>query len=131
MTLLAVDPGTISGIALFEHGEIIYTEEVTEKELLDFIKVNKPEVLVIESFLHYPWIKNSTVHTYPVAELIGKIKLLGDHFGLKIVTQPAGVVKKVVTNEALKHFGIKEYKSKHIMDALRHGIYYLKYRRKT
>lgn len=131
VTLLAIDPGKTSGIALFKGEEIIETLKSDEDYLLYYIGLfaNEIDVVVVEKFLHYPWRKNKTIHPFHTAELIGKIKLTAELHNLRIVMQPAAI-KKVVNDDVLEHFKIKE-KNKHIRDAIRHGIYYLKYRKKA
>lgn len=133
MRILSIDPGKTSGVALFKEGKLLETLEADENYLLDYITyfANEIDIVVIEAFVHYPWRKNHAVHSYYTAELIGKIKLKASMHNLKVAIQPA-LIKKVVSDEVLKHFGFTKYlkKSSHIKDALRHGLYYLKYRKK-
>lgn len=133
MRVLAIDPGKTSGIALFKNSKIIETLEADEDYLLNYITyfVDEIDVVVVEKFLHYPWKKNYVVHPYYTAELIGKIKLKASMYKIRVVMQPASI-KKVVNDEVLKHFKLTKYLkgSSHIKDAIRHGLYYLKYRKK-
>ncbi|MBA7691033.1 hypothetical protein ES703_99571 [subsurface metagenome] len=130
MKILAIDPGETCGVAIFKDDKLIEATELSEKELLIHIEIDKPDVIIVEAYLHFPWVKDYAVHEYPTAELIGKIKLLAEQLNLRITTQPVGLVKSVITKRVLRHFDIKPYKSKHINDAIKHGLYYLKYRKK-
>lgn len=131
MYILAVDPGLMTGIALFliEEGTVtlVWSQEVGEipidfliEEVIEEYKDNLE--VVFERFVIGPKTPNSPWSL----EKIGVIKFLCRKHSVKYTIQTPGQAKNFVTNKRLKNIKIWHKGGKgHALDALRHGVLYL------
>jgi hypothetical protein len=159
MRILVFDPsgnyfegkGT-TGWALYYNGQLTSIGQIRAietdsqiiywKEHLTLIEALKPDVLVVEEYILFASAKKAQIgSSFETIQLIGILKYYCDLNNIKIVAQPA-LIKNRYTNEILIHKGIitqdaqKHYyalgiqTTRHILDAIRHGEYYLQFNKK-
>lgn len=133
--LLAIDPGETVGWALFEQAELSGTGEVRIDidssgsmnilPLHRIIKVLNPDLVVIEDYRVYAHKANAhTWNALYTPKLIGALQYMCQLWNIPYVMQMASS-KQFCTDSKLKIWGYYKKASKHSMDAVRHGCYYL------
>lgn len=138
MAVISIDPGLITGIAVVEQDakgslSIVYSAELEmlplgEVFLLLVKKYGPDPDVVIERFT----ITSATVRNSPAPwslKVIGMIEwLVWREYGCSpddiIIEQGPAEVKKLITNNILKKYGLWHKGGKgHANDAIRHGVY--------
>lgn len=124
MNIIAFDPGHTTGWALLSGGEIeagSFSMWADVWEIIGGYTSAPPrlEAIIIEAFVLRRGkalaLSGSKLET---VQVIGYIKAVCDHFGIKYVEQqPACKAIRVAKIEGL---------NVHAMDAVRHGLYYMK-----
>ena len=129
MIVLGVDPGGTTGWAALKADTIVAKGEIDGWDgLLEVIKNQKPNVIVFDEFRLYPWkAKHKSWSSFIEVEVIGVLKFLAKHFGIKAVGQGAQH-KKFFNDRRLKQMGLYS-SSPHIRDAIRHALYYMEFGR--
>ena len=133
--LVALDPGETCGLAFFEWGELIDTEQIKLyfksgdrgwDSLVDRIEQIVPTVVVYEDYKIYPGkLKAHTFSGVPTLKLIGAIEFLCNYNKYQAVPQMASTAKGFCTDDKLKEWGFYKRGRPHAMDALRHGLHAL------
>jgi hypothetical protein len=127
---LAVDPGKVTGIVLFDDKQkkVCHALQVPMDEVPGYLKALDvvPSVIIMESFRVYPWKANSlSWDSLPAPQVIGMFKVWAADKNVPIVEQPASI-KKQVGNSVLRAFDgwCRTVGSPHARDAARHAIWY-------
>lgn len=140
--ILVFDPGMMTGIALFERGQLTACQTASEEEMIracgkgqsdsfsDRTPVFKAVLLhaiVVERFTLYPGMALRMINSsFVSAQVIGMIRVLASYHLLNPVYQAASQAKNLVTDELLKTYDPHRLlKTKHERDAARHGVYFL------
>lgn len=119
MKVVAVDPGDVTGVAVFENGKLVYTisfpvsTEHTIAQLLDLIATVNPDSLIIEK----PPQNN---RNRKLAAIYYGLELWANTVSVEIVTYFPGNWKPV-----MKKRGRTEISSTHERDAADMGKYHL------
>lgn len=135
-SILSLDPGGTTGVALLEVddesiAEVVWTKQITGglKGFLDFhwdqLENMNIDVIVCESFTLREGIYGADLS--PVS-IIGALEAL--YPTTKLVYQEPKL-KPLCDNERLKKLGIYETGRQHAMDAVRHAIIYLRNNKHT
>jgi hypothetical protein len=130
---LVLDPGGTTGWAYFENGLPRAAGQVSDEgeSIERLIDAKKPEVVVIEEYVLYPWrLKEQTWSDCPEAQLIGVIRFLCRKRGIRVRFQGANQAKQFCTDIRLKSWKFYLPNKKHANDATRHGAYYMLFGRK-
>lgn len=142
-TLIALDPGETTGVAVFhvkESGVWLAWEEQAPtwpfKEGLTYFRglLDHPDhdlfplSVVHEAYRVYEW--KATHHSWsdvPTLQLIGCVKTLAlmRDDPLAVYQQTAQVAKNFCTDDFLKQHGCYISGKRHSRDAIRHGLYFL------
>lgn len=121
MKIVAVDPGNVTGIALYEDGAV-EAWEVTSTEAPDEVAAIDSDVIVCESFTPRPGAKSwqpEALYT------IGALRYIAQVERAEFVLQTPANAKAFSTNEKLKALGwYTPTKGGHANDALRHLLLY-------
>ncbi len=143
MKILSIDPGETTGYVILEFkGKKIPLIPSTREILIgsgeiklwvgleELISFHQPKVIIYESFKLYPWkTKSQSWSNFLTVEVIGIIKYLCEtKFCLKLVEQTPSL-KKFYDDKKLKKCNLYKNFSPHIRDALRHGLYYLDFKK--
>ena len=111
--LLSIDPGKVSGWALFSYemlyfcGKIKWTQEYGWDPIVDKISKLTPDVVVCEDYRIYSG-KRLVQAWSPVdtIRIIGAIEFVCRHDKIKLVKQMATGVKKFVSDDKLKDWNM-------------------------
>lgn len=128
-TVVGVDPGGTTGIALWSKGGGLTLREMpTAIEAVDWISdmthVLAPTVFVVERYIITPaTAKMSQQHD--ALEIIGAIKYLTRVNGHEVVMQTPAEAKAFSTDDKLKTLGWYQRGQPHARDASRHVLLYL------
>lgn len=127
--MISIDPGDVHvGVSLWKYNkELIDSYEITPEEVVPMIRRIDPLVIVVEAFHLYPGKAAAQTHsTMKTPRLIGQIVALKEFLDFKMIEQPAHV-RKVAERSPWGKDIIKNFKpkSKHALDSLFHGVYYL------
>lgn len=127
MRILAIDPGEINGWCLLEKYNLLEYGQGNKNDLIDRVKKFDYEYLIVERFIILPGTFSAVVlRNLRVVEIIGIIKEIIKDKNIKYIEQiPA--CKKFFDSRKLKKMGYK-IKGKHSKDALRHVLYFLKFK---
>lgn len=129
--ILSIDPGKMTGVALFEAPSwddapaLMYTAELEQFETCAYVERFLDEnyeytELVLERF------KISDVDANWSLEIIGTVRYLAAKRGLTITLQTPADAKGFVTNEMLQGLGYWHVGGAgHANDAIRHGVLYM------
>lgn len=133
-TVLAVDPGLVSGVAVWCDDGSLTVDQLDGSALWDMVEAEAsaqrsgPLTVVCESFVISARTIKASRQTWSL-EHIGVLKFLCRKHGCEIVLQQASAAKSVVTNERLKQWGWYRPGRDHANDALRHlGLYLIQRR---
>jgi len=121
MIVLGIDPGAVTGWALVqtEPNNVAVGEFPTWTGVGALLDA-QPDVVVVEAFRLYPWARSEmTWNSFVPCEVIGVIKYLACEHNIPIVQQSAAQGKSFKLHLTNKY-------SKHMHDALRHALVYLR-----
>lgn len=132
-TIIALDPGVTTGIALFEAPALVMVDQNKDDNIgraVNYIEqiVNdhSPTAIIIEDYRIYRWKQKehawSDLHT---PRLIGGIEKLAFDKCLPLIKQPAHVAKGFCNDAKLKDWSMYIKGMRHGRDAIRHGAYYI------
>lgn len=131
-TLVALDPGETTGVAVFKDGKLADSYQAKTwpiqecvKSISTILDVHKPKACVFESYQVYEW--KSDDHKWsqiPTIQVIGSIQTLCLLREVPWHTQTAQVAKQFVTDQRLKDWGLWVTGARHARDATRHGCYF-------
>lgn len=129
--LLSIDPGKVSGWAVFRSGElwisgkIEWTKERGWDPIVDKIQEVHPDVVICEDYRIYSG-KRLVQAWSPVdtIRIIGAIEFVCRHDSIKLVKQMASGIKGFVDDTKLKDWDMWN-KNEHVRDSIRHGVYAL------
>lgn len=132
-SLLALDPGETTGVAIFQQGKLIETSQESTKEIKSALITIAPilnrdgfDAIVIEEYRIYSWKAKdhawSDLHT---SRLIGAVELMCAMHNLPLFKQSAQIAKQFCTDKKLKEWGYWQRGQVHARDAIRHGCYYI------
>lgn len=133
-TLIALDPGETTGLAIFRNGMLDVIDQLpTHYVAPDGVKIlnnlfltEKPDAVVYENYLVYDWkTKSHSWNTLHTPRLIGSIQTLTYLQKIPVYTQMAQQPKKFVTDARLDDWKYYKKGQKHARDAIRHGTYYM------
>ena len=125
LVVFGIDPGKTTGWCAIGDARWIASGETPDtNHLLDMIKVFDPNVVVIELYIHYPWIK--VMNRSWSAEVSGAVKKYCEDYGIKVVEQNAAA-RVVITNIILDAAEVPKpvRKQKHALDAILHALTYI------
>ena len=151
-TLLCLDPGFTTGVAVFTNGKLTHWEQVTTitdykttphlqwDNLLDLFARIKPTKIVCEDYRIYTHkLDQHNFSGVDTLRLIGGIDMLAQvgypiavdarvlemNLPVSITYQMASMAKGFCTDDKLKHWNYWQPGMKHSRDAIRHGCYYM------
>jgi len=131
MRVLSYDPGKSTGWCILEgtntEQKLIAAGEIPDWHgVKDTINKFQPDVIVFETFQLYAWKAQSlSWNTFLPCEVIGVIKFIAEELDIPCIGQ--GPAQRVFfTDDRLKACGITS-PSKHAKDAIRHGMYFLRF----
>lgn len=145
-TLLCLDPGFTTGVAVFRNGILapgIQVETIVSingkndikwDNLLNLFKEVRPTRVVCENYRIYAHkLDQHTNSSVDTLRLIGGIDMLcklspiilGTNEPIPIRYQMASEAKGFCTDDKLKRWGMWQKGMRHSRDAVRHGCYYL------
>lgn len=132
-TLVSLDPGETTGVAVWEKGKLTHQFQVKTwpmvecvRSLRHIIDVHKPKRVVFESYQVYDWkTEDHSWSQIPTVQVIGSIQTLLILNDIPYFTQTAQVAKQFVTDEKLEQWGFWFKGIRHARDAIRHGVYFL------
>jgi len=140
--LLSLDPGHTTGYAvwhvtcefvqLVEAGHLTtwVREDLTLQPLEDILRRYKIDHVVMETYQVYEW--KSQDHSWsqvPTVQIIGGIKIILQQHKIPYSSQTAQVAKQFCTDDKLKQWGFYKVGFRHAVDAIRHGAYFLLFRK--
>lgn len=141
-TLISFDPGHTTGYAVWhvtkEQAHLVETGQVmtwTKDDLViepfqDLVKKYSPTDIVLESYQIYEW--KSSDHSWsqiPTVQVIGCIKTICKMNNIPYWSQTAQVAKQFCDDKKLESWGYWKEGMRHARDAIRHGCYFLLFRR--
>jgi hypothetical protein len=125
LRILAVDPGSTTGYAVIEEGQVATFGSPTGQDEIwqwyEWIEDQYFDVFVIEDFRIRPGVNFSWSQLFPI-QVIGALKYLAWKKGAEIVIQQASIKPA-----AYGQIGLKYEKGKqgmHIKDAVAHGMWW-------
>ena len=135
-TLLAFDPGEITGCCVFKDGKPVEfrqlptvnkkTRDYEWSIIEEFIDEIKPDAVIIENYRIYAHkLEQHSSSDVPTLQLIGAIKYMLFKRNIPYKLQMAQQAKGFVTDAKLKEWGMWDIGHKHARDACRHCVYYL------
>ena len=135
-TLLAFDPGEVSGCCVFKCGKPVEfrqlptvnkkTRDYEWSVIEEFIDEINPDVVIIENYRIYAHkLDQHSSSDVPTLQLIGAIKYMLYKRNIPYKLQMAQQAKGFVTDAKLKEWGMWDIGHKHARDACRHCVYYL------
>jgi hypothetical protein len=145
MLWLSVDPGEMTGWALWEDRELI---DADQTELIRFIDdvwfgigqdyCKDPSVsggpfrgvkrLVVEEFRLYPWVVKEGGLDFDelrTSRGIGQLEFIARHANLEFKFQPATIKETAIMGGARELFQHPLYENRHANDAVMHGWYFV------
>lgn len=127
-TILAIDPGLMTGIAIYDNDELTLLEldiDNSYKTIHDLIVRGRPGAVVIESFRITAATAKNTQAPWSL-ELIGATRLCCQLVDVPLALQAPGEAKGFGTDEKLKAMGwYNPTKGNHQNDAARHLLVFL------
>lgn len=133
--LLSLDPGHTTGWAWWEAGELVRTGQVDCLDLSHLVDVldtfRDPTAVVLERYAIYPSkLDQHTLSSVYTLQVIGAIKVYAlMTWRLSVSEQGAGDIKRFATSDRLRAWGLWQRSAPHANDAVRHGAYYLTFRK--
>lgn len=127
--LLAVDPGDSCGVCIFDfdNGEVKVMEIIKAEDFPAFLRKRKPDkfaAIVYEDFILYADKAQKQVGSrFKASQIIGQLKMWGDDNGIRLVRQPANVLKNGYKASGMPQAG--SHKNSHDRDAYVHGWVFL------
>ena len=131
--LVALDPGETTGLAYFDFGELIDTEQIKLSfkrhdwnPLIDRICQIQPTVIAYEDYKIYPGLaKAHTLSGVPTLKIIGAIEFLCSYNKYQSISMMASTAKGFVSDLKLKEWGFYKKSMNHGRDATRLGLHAL------
>lgn len=134
--LLSLDPGETTGWALFVQGELQDCGQLDTKNgdvvasLYSMVHDLEPNVIVMEDYKVYGWkTKDHSWSALHTPKLIGAIQAICSMQHIELHLQMAQTAKNFCTNDKLRAWGMYSSSTRHAMDAIRHGCYWLLFSR--
>lgn len=124
--LLAVDPGKVSGVAIFIEGNARTLDQVSFDDFGAYLfDLNpRPDLIVYENYRLFSWkAKEQSGSKMEASQIIGMLKLFASSQKIKIVEQ--GPQIKPIAQKWSKTIPPKNHANSHQIDAFNHGFYYL------
>lgn len=127
--ILAVDPGDRNcGVAVYDGEKLTQAKNLTPKELFEILEQDEFDVILVESFRLFPKMTSHLIFSkMRTVEIIGVVKYIGEKRN-KVVTEQPPHIKKLFSDEFLKEVNMWN-KNRHVRDAIRHILYFLKFRK--
>lgn len=129
-TILSIDPGETTGIAVFQGIQLIFHDQVVgavdeqAAQIYSLLKEYTPHKVVIEEYRIYQWqAQNHAWSDVFTARLIGALEYVVRQSKIPLYKQTAQVAKNFATDKKLKDWGFWIKGKKHARDAIRHGLY--------
>ena len=126
--IVALDPGKVTGVALFTHGKnSVATFEYELDDVFELLnRVRSYDTLVVENFIIRPGLYKKT-RVYEPLWIIGACKYVADLVGCELVFQEPSEAKVWADRSRLKKFGLDKslMVGEHRFDALRHLSLYM------
>lgn len=124
---LAIDPGDMSGWATFDDkGNVIAYGQYhlsDQTVMLDKLIIPTLKLCITEDYKNHPWKKQKNWTKNQTSKNIGKIELMCEMRGVKLVLQP-----NTVKSMGYMYLGTSppsNHSISHQFDAIAHGVYYL------
>lgn len=133
--LLCLDPGGTTGIAKFEDGHLVFRtqEQFTPGSLYTYLvrsnRVDSFEVVCEDYRVYQQFAKQHTNSSLLTVRLLGALEAFCEREHVPLHLQMAGTAKPFATDQKLKEWGFYLPGNPHAMDAIRHGVYYLLFRK--
>lgn len=133
-TLLCLDPGHTTGVAVFRDGRLtdcpqvqtVADDQLLWQNLLELFAETQPTRIVCEDYKIYAHkLKQHTNASVWTLRLIGGIDLWAHMHNIPITYQMASMAKGFCQDGKLKRWGFWATGMRHSRDAIRHGCYYL------
>jgi len=137
-TILCLDPGHTTGVALFKTSALHSCEQVSTivedkkghrllwTHLDDLFERTQPDVVVCEDYRVYQQkLESHAFSPVLTLRLIGAIDYICHTKGIPITYQMATTAKGFCTDKKLQDWDYWQSGLKHSRDAIRHGCYYL------
>lgn len=129
MTVVALDPGGTTGVAILDYKQVhqFQVETSSPRELVTIwenLNIAGPEEVVIERFQFRYGGGRSKVVLTPV-EVIGVVKLYCAMKKIRLYEQTPAQAKKLITDDKIRKLGLWVPGQPHAMDATRHLLYHL------
>ena len=132
-TLLALDPGETTGVAIFQEGKLVEAFQESTKEIKSALITIAPiikrfgfDAIVIEEYRVYAWkVKEHAWSDLHTSRLIGAIELLCAIHEIPLHKQSAQIAKQFCTDKKLKDWNLWLKGQVHSRDAIRHGCYFI------
>lgn len=137
-TLIALDPGETTGVAVFKQNKYAGCAQIDTKDirkgvdgLNNLFTRYPPTFVVYEDYRVYSWKSDqhkwADLHT---PKLIGAIQTMCVTLDCPYHTQMAQQAKGFCTDEKLRAWGMYKRGKKHARDAIRHGAYHILFNQK-
>ena len=131
--LLVLDPGGTTGFVVLRNAPLLDYKSMPDvltfgsleewHGIEDLLRVWDISVIVMEDFKLYPWkARQQSFSTMVAPRVIGAVEVLAAQYNISVVKQSASVGKSVTVSVGLR----KTLKLNHIIDAVSHGIFYLR-----
>jgi hypothetical protein len=129
MTVVALDPGGTTGVAILDEPQIHRDQVDTSspnalRDIWDILNMTDPEDIVMERFQFRYGGGRSKVVLTPV-EVIGVVKLYCAMKDIALYEQTPAQAKKLITDDKIRKLGLWVPGQPHAMDATRHLLYHL------
>lgn len=136
-SILALDPGQTVGWATATDGSFTVSGQLPEATFSDLRKLIgsfKPDLIIMEKYVLYPWKADEQGYSsFFTPRIIGTVETFAwEHVPqIPIGWQGAGQGKGFCTDDKLKSWGFFNRGKKHANDATRHMCYFLLFGKKT
>jgi len=130
-TILALDPGETTGVAVCTVDEHMDTLEVVAHKVISkwraidsLITEYCPNVIVAEQYRLYPQLAAAQAFsTIVAARVLGAIELIAELRGIPLIEQAANVAASVRVPERV-YKDVRYYRTPHEKDAVKHAVAY-------
>ena len=127
MKVLAIDPGKANGWAVLEDGRLLDSGVADQEQLYSMLEGQDVDHVVYESYRLYATHSRQMIgDEFLTPQIIGVIQYICNKRGMTFSEQPA-TTKKFHSDAKLKEMGLY-VPIDHRRDAIRHGLYYFRFR---